>query len=308
MNNFNHHLYILTEHDDIYRQAIENTHLDGLTITDNRAEATILLAAPPMAASCINDFPNVEWVQSVYAGVDALTLHPKRTDYLLTNIKGIFGQLISEYVIGYIISHYRHFPLYRQQQSAEQWTPHLYESLSGKVMAILGTGSIGSHLSHAASGLGIDVIGINSSGIPPKAGKFSRTYHANELSAALSQANIIVNTLPDTEQTRGLINEEVLSHCFRTLVFNVGRGKTVVESDLLNAIDKGYVEHAFLDVFEQEPLPEQHPYWKNHAITVTPHIAALSFPSQVLEQFIHNYDLWCTGFRLDNEVSFDKGY
>lgn len=308
MNNFQHQLYILTEHDEIYLQSIERLQLDNLQITEDKAQATILLAAPPMAAPCIDEFPKLEWLQSVYAGVDALVIDPKRTDYELTNIKGIFGQLISEYVIGYIINHYRHFPLYRQQQEAAQWTPHLYESIIGKEMVILGTGSIGGYLSQVAASMGLKIIGVNSTGIPPKEGQFSQIYHRSEIASALTNADIVVNTLPNTDDTQGLLNIETLSHCQNAILFNVGRGKTLVEPDLIDAIAQGHIQHAYLDVFDKEPLDPEHPFWHHHAITVTPHIAALSFPSQVVEQFVHNYTLWNDGFQLSNAIDFDKGY
>lgn len=167
MNNFTHQLYILTEHNDLYRDAIEALQLPDLVITEDRSQADLLLAAPPMAARCLEEFPRLEWLQSAYAGVDALITPALRQDYELTNVKGIFGQQIAEYVLGYTIGHYRHFARYQQQQQHAQWQPHLYQSLTGQVMTILGTGSIGAHLADVAAAFGLTVIGVNSSGIPP---------------------------------------------------------------------------------------------------------------------------------------------
>lgn len=308
MNNFTHQLYILTEHDELYRQAIEALNLPDLTITTNRDEATLLLAAPPMAAPYLNDFPRLTWLQSAYAGVDALMAPGLRQDYELTNVKGIFGQQIAEYVLGYAISHYRHFACYQQQQSQQQWQPHLYQSLSGKTMTILGTGSIGSHLARVASAFGLEVIGVNRSGIPPKQSQFTTTYHVNELGAALTKADIIVNTLPNTPDTIGLLSADTFAHCHQALLFNVGRGKTLVEAELVPALESGQIAHAFLDVFVAEPLAAEHPFWRHAAITVTPHIAALSFPEQVVEIFAANYALWRDGFRLHHRIDFTKGY
>lgn len=308
MNNFTHQLYILTEHNDLYRDAIEALQLPDLVITEDRSQADLLLAAPPMAARCLEEFPRLEWLQSAYAGVDALITPALRQDYELTNVKGIFGQQIAEYVLGYTIGHYRHFARYQQQQQHAQWQPHLYQSLTGQVMTILGTGSIGAHLADVAAAFGLTVIGVNSSGIPPKQGAFSQTYHINELPAALAQANIVVNTLPNTPSTLGLLGQETLSHCQQALLFNVGRGKTLVEDELIPLIELGHIRHAFLDVFVAEPLAESHPFWTHAAITVTPHIAALSFPHQVVEIFAENYALWRDGFQLNNRIDFAKGY
>lgn len=301
-------VYILTEHIEIYRDELEKQGLSDLEITENRAEANILLAAPPLAAACLNDFTRLDWLQSAYAGVDALMAPGLRRDYQLTNVRGIFGQQISEYVLGYAISHYRHHARYHMQQTQKQWVPHLYQSLAGKMMVILGTGSIATHLAQSARALGLTAIGVNTTGIPARNTPFHHTYHVQELPAALMHADIVVNTLPDTRQTRGLLNQEIFSHCQSVLLFNVGRGPTLNEEDLIPAIDGGHVAHAWLDVFIREPLADSHPFWSHPAITVTPHIAALSFPHQVADIFAHNYRLWCDGFQLDYLVNFERGY
>ncbi|MGL4829977.1 MAG: D-2-hydroxyacid dehydrogenase, partial [Vibrio sp.] len=116
MNNF-HQLYILTEHDEHYRELILERQLTGLSVTDDRTQATILLAAPPMAARCLDDFPHLQWLHSAYAGVDTLMAPKLRKNYLLTNVKGIFGHLIAEYVMGYAIQYQRDFHLYQTQQA-----------------------------------------------------------------------------------------------------------------------------------------------------------------------------------------------
>ena len=308
MNNFTNKLYILTEHNDTYKQLILNQSLPELEICETPEEADIVLASPPLIVGQLDRFTQLDWLQSTYAGVNALVDDNLRQDYRLTNIKGIFGPAIAEYVLGYSISHYRHFRTYQQQQEKSHWQPHLYSSLTDKVMVILGTGSIGSHLAQAASALGIHTIGVNRTGIPSKAMTFKDTFHINEMKAALEQADIIVNTLPATDSTVGLLNEETLRYCKRALLVHVGRGETLDDKALLVALKNHWIEHAFLDVFTQEPLSEAHPFWKMQQITVTPHIAALSEPRQVVNIFARNYQLWRDGFQLDNMIDFDKGY
>jgi phosphoglycerate dehydrogenase-like enzyme len=247
-------------------------------------------------------------VQSTFAGVNALMVPNLRRDYALTNVRGIFGPLIAEYVIGYSIAHFRHFMQYHQQQQSKQWQPHLYTSLQSKTMVILGTGSIGSHLGKTAQLMGIKAIGINRTGIPTSGGEFNQTFHINELASAFHQADIVVNTLPSTTETQRLLNSQVLSHLNLALLFNVGRGDVIDDVGLLLALKNRWVEHAFLDVFELEPLSPQHPFWKLPQVTITPHIAALSFPEQVVDIFADNYLSWRDGFSLNNQVDFDKGY
>ncbi|SHO59009.1 D-2-hydroxyacid dehydrogenase [Vibrio quintilis] len=308
MSHSEHLYYILTHNNERYRDLLKSYQPDGLTETKDRSQATILLASPPMAATCLGDFPKLEWLQSIYAGVDALIGSDLRKDYQLTNIKGIFGQLISEYVLGFLTSHHRHFVYYKYQQRKQQWKPCRYRSLAGETMVILGTGSIGSHLSQVAGALGIRTLGINRSGIPPKQSAFDQIFHINEINTALSQAQIVVNTLPATPETDKLINREFLSYCNQAILFNVGRGQTLDEEALIPAIEAKYIQHAYLDVFCKEPLDNDHPFWQHPNITVTPHIAAVSFPDQVAEEFAANFQRWRDGFSLHNRIDFDKGY
>jgi len=308
MNNFTNKLYILTEHDDTYTQLIVNRDLPDLEITSNPELAEIVLASPPLIAERLDEFKHLDWVQSTYAGVNKLTQPNLRQDYTLTNVKGIFGPAIAEYVLGYTISHFRHFTHYHQQQQQRNWQPQLYTSLTDKTMVILGTGSIGSHLAKAASAFGIHTIGVNRTGIPSKQETFKDTFHINELEAALKQADIVVNTLPSTDETYQLLNQTTLSCCSNVLLFNVGRGESVDNKALLLAIKNKWVEHAFLDVFECEPLTQEHPFWKLPQVTITPHIAALSEPRQVVEIFAENYKQWRDGFKLSHTIDFDKGY
>ncbi|MCG9683987.1 D-2-hydroxyacid dehydrogenase [Vibrio sp. Isolate23] len=307
MNNFTNKVYLLTENNDAYQKQLDALQLPDLAITQMPDEACILLASPPLAAKKLNDFPHLEWMQSVYAGVDALATVEK-SDFLLTNVKGIFGQQISEYVLGYLIQHHRHFLHYQESQNQAKWVPKPYQSLSALTLLVLGTGSIGSHLAKTTQAFGIKVIGINRSGIPAMHSPFAETYHIQELESVLSRVDVIVNTLPSTPDTLHILNSQSLSHCRSALLFNVGRGNAICESGLLSAIENQSITHAYLDVFENEPLEAQHPFWHHPAITVTPHIAALSFPEQVVEIFAENYQRWRDGFSLINEVDLEKGY
>lgn len=301
-------VYLLTHSNDQYVQLLEGLELPGLEIVASKREANIVIAAPPLAAKHLNEFTSLEWLQSTYAGIEALMEPSLRQDYLLTNIKGIFGQFISEYVFGYCIQHYRHLNQYQDQQTDRVWKPYSYSSLTSKKMVILGTGSIGNYLAQTATAMGFTVAGVNRTGIPAKDSAFSSLYHVNEISAVIQDADVVVNTLPGTSNTNGLLNKELFSQCQNILFFNVGRGDTVNEQELIECIDNKYIEHAFLDVFSHEPLPSNHDFWSHKSITVTPHIAATSFPRDVIEVFKNNYERWRHGFDLENMVSFDRGY
>ncbi|MGF1762574.1 D-2-hydroxyacid dehydrogenase [Aliivibrio kagoshimensis] len=301
-------LLILSNQEQTYLELIAQAKLQDLEITDDPGQANLVLADPPRLVEHLDSFSNLDWVQSTFAGIDALTDDKLRRDYQLTNIKGIFGQLIAEYVLGYTIGYYRNFEQYRHQQNNKHWEQLPYPTLLGKRMVILGTGSIGSYLANAVRALGIETIGVNRTGIPPMDSPFDVTFHNAELPRALEMADIVVSTLPNTKDTLGLLNKETLSHCEQALLFNVGRGEALDVEGLLHAIRNGSVEHAFLDVFITEPISQQSPFWEHPNITVTPHVAAVSFPEQAFEIFAENYQRWQQGFSLINQIDFEKGY
>lgn len=300
-------ILIVSRQQETYQRLLRQAQLPQLEITDDPRLAAIILADPPKIAAHLNDYPALCWLQSTFAGIDALTKPDLRQDYSLTNIRGCFGQLIAEYVIGLTLAHTRHFPRYRQQQKHRQWQPHTYAALSNKTLVILGTGTIGSHLAQAAQAMGLQIIGVNRSGEP--AGHFfAHTYPLSELPQALAQADILVSTLPATSATDNLLNATSLGHCQNTLLFNVGRGNAVCEEGLLSAIKQGHVAHAFLDVFKHEPLNQQHPFWLHPDITITPHIAAESFPEQVFDIFAANYLRFLQQQPLMYQIDFKRGY
>ncbi|WP_076589932.1 D-2-hydroxyacid dehydrogenase [Vibrio ostreicida] len=307
MNNFTHKVYLMTEDNASYRDLLNAAMLPDLDITEDTNLATILLASPTQAADKISQFPQIEWIQSIYAGVDALVPFVA-PNCILTNVKGIFGQPIAEYVLGYLIQYQRHHLYYHDAQQHAEWRPKPYKPLSSLCMLILGTGSVGSHLALSAKTMGMKVIGINRSGIPPLNSAFDETFHIQELDSVIGQVDVLVNTLPSTRDTDLLLNGESLSKCQSALLFNVGRGNALCENSLLKALNDGNIKHAFLDVFKQEPLPPEHFAWKNPAITITPHIAGLSFPPQVVDIFTDNYHRWRDGFALLNEIDVDQGY
>ncbi len=301
-------LLIISKEKGKYLSLFEQSDLPDLEICHDLRKADIILADPPLITDLLNQCERVEWLQSTFSGIDALVQPHLRQDYDLTNVKEIFGQQISEYVLGYCIQYFRHFTQYAKQQNERQWQPHSYTSLSNKTMVILGTGSIGCYLSVTAKALGFTVYGINRSGIPPKESPFDQVFHITEINTAFKQADVIVSTLPKTEQTIDLLNTVTLNHGNGALLFNVGRGEVLDNYGLLHALENKTISHAFLDVFINEPLSQECPYWCHPNITVTPHIAAISFPEQVFDQFSINYLRWRDGFSLLNLIDFDKGY
>ncbi len=163
-----HKLLLLTSDNQKYQQLIEQCQLPNLTIVDEQpqhiCEANIWLAEPKLAAPLLPMANKLTWLQSTFAGVDALCKPRSRQDYQLTNIRGIFGPLMSEYLFGYLLSHHRSHSVYKQQQTYSLWQPSSFKSLKGQHLLLLGTGSIAQHLALTARHFGMKVSAINQSG------------------------------------------------------------------------------------------------------------------------------------------------
>jgi phosphoglycerate dehydrogenase-like enzyme len=298
-------VYVISEHAATYHQLLAAAQLPDLALTHNAEEATIWLADPPLAVSKLPHANALRWLQSTFAGTDALIQAPFR-HYQLTNVRGIFGPLMAEYVFGHLLTNTRHIGQYAKQQAQCHWQPQPYQSLHGQTLAILGTGAIGQYIATVAHAFGMTVLGTNQTGRSVEA--FDHTMTLPELQQRLREVDVLVSTLPATDKTHQCLNAAFWQHAQDLFFINVGRGATVDEHALIHALEAKQLRGAVLDVMQQEPLPESHPFWTHPKVTVTPHIAAVSFPDQVFTLFADNYRRWHAGKPLVHHVDFDKGY
>ncbi|MGI2177458.1 D-2-hydroxyacid dehydrogenase [Shewanella frigidimarina] len=315
-----HKLLLLTRENDRYRQLFTTLCLPNLEIVDdlmvddsghytggNISDTDIWLAEPHLAASLLPHVPSPKWLQSTFAGVDALMHMSLPHDYLLTNIRGVFGPLMSEYVFGYLLSHYRHHNVYTQQQQQQRWLAGSYGTLQGAQLLILGTGSIAQHLAKTAHHFGMTVSGLNRKG--GHVSEFDSIDTMDKLADYLPLADVIVSVLPSTPQTKHILNAANLTLLKAdAMLFNIGRGSTIELEALQAELTLQPQRQAILDVFEQEPFPADHPLWHYDNVTITPHIAAPSFPEQVIQVFSHNYQLWQQSKPLQYVVDVKQGY
>lgn len=266
----------------------------------------IILGQPDLVAKFLAARPDVNWVQSTWAGVRPL-LSLGRSDYLLTGVKDIFGPQISEYVLGYLLAHELRLLERLGRQATRSWWSEPGGTLAGKTMGVLGTGSIGQHVAIMAAPFGIRVLGLNRSGQPRDG--FEKVYPVGQLHEFLSEADYLVCTLPETAATIGLLD----GRAFSTVrpgchLVNVGRGSTIDERALITALEEGRLGGAVLDVFSEEPLPPDDPLWHAPETLVTAHVAAKSRPADIAKIFIENYRRYVGGKTLDYRVDFDRGY
>ncbi|UCH63048.1 MAG: D-2-hydroxyacid dehydrogenase [Fidelibacterota bacterium] len=270
-------------------------------------QAEVVVADPALVAPHLHRAANLKWLQSTYAGVNSLFQDSSRRDYQLTRIKGVFGPLMAEYVLAHILARERHLLQLARQQQARQWKRTTYRQLSELTLGILGVGDIGSTVARAVVALGMTVWGLRtrSESIPG----IKRVFAPAQLSEFLVGPDYLVNVLPSTPDTRGLLSGATLNRCRPSAIFiNIGRGDIIDEASLVRAMDKSWISGAVLDVFPDEPLPEDSPLWSISGVTITPHVAALSLPGPIAEVFLANLVRYQAGEPLLHQVLWERGY
>jgi phosphoglycerate dehydrogenase-like enzyme len=312
-------LLLLTKDYQDYRLILDQACLPDLDIIHApAAHCDIVLGAPSMIAKELGNLPNLKWVQSTWAGVEPLLDPSLRRDYILTNARGVFGGLMSEFVFGYLLAHERKIFELAQAQQRKEWKHFLTGTLRGKTIGLLGVGSIGAEVARTAKSFNMTVRGYTRSSedceyvdeyfhaVPPLPKGEGQGEGLLKFAQGL---DYLISILPNTKETRKLVDAGLLSalppHC---VFINVGRGSAVDESALVEALENNKLAGAVLDVFEQEPLPKEHPFWASKNLQMTFHTSAPSFPEDITKVFIENYRLYIEGNPLKYQVNFERGY
>jgi glyoxylate/hydroxypyruvate reductase len=253
------------------------------------------------------DYSTVKWVHSLGAGVDRF-LHKKdwNQEILLTRTICSFGQRIAEYCLSYILKDLQLHDRFQAQQQQKKWVQLTPKLIGEQKVLVYGTGEIGQMIAKVFSGLGVDVYGVSLSG-KEKAG-FNKVMTIDSHFSVLNEMNYLINTLPLTERTEKLFDGAIFNQLSNAGFINVGRGASVAEGALLQALTNNNVRFAVLDVFEVEPLPESNPLWKHPGIQITPHISAVTTPSEGAACFLETLKNIDENRPLDNKVDTKKGY
>ncbi|MCZ2126469.1 MAG: D-2-hydroxyacid dehydrogenase [Anaerolineales bacterium] len=302
------HLHILSADEEIYRAMLAKENLPDLIIDDQLGESCeIILGEPSRIHDKIADLPNLRWIQSTWAGVEPLLNPALRRDYKLTNARGIFGELMSEYVFAYLLAHERRIFARAEAQKNKIWDGSLTGTIRGKTIGLIGVGTIGAEMARTAKFFGLTVRGYTrqSEDCPD----VDHYYHGEELLEFANELDYLVNVAPNTKETRKIIGADLLAALpARAVLINVGRGPAVDESALLQALNEKKIASAVLDVFEKEPLPTEHPFWTTPNLTMTYHTSGPSFPSKFIQIFIENYRLYKEDKPLKYQINFERGY
>jgi glyoxylate/hydroxypyruvate reductase len=248
------------------------------------------------------------------AGVDAILAlerdHPgtlPRSAQLVRLEDTGMSQQMAEYVTHAVLRYMRRFDEYEQLQRQQRWhtlEPHPRETFS---VGVLGLGVLGAHVARALASLGFPVRGFSRSareieGVRTFAGEA-------QFDAFLDGVKVLVNLLPHTPDTHGVLNANTLSKLAPgAYLVNVARGAHLVEQDLLTALEQGQMAAATLDVFVEEPLPRDHPFWKHPRISITPHISALTLREESVAQIAQKIGALMRGETVGGVVDIARGY
>ena len=235
------------------------------------ADAFIGFRRPP-----VTDWgPKLRWIHSMGAGVDAFIFRTDLpTDVLVTRTNEPFGPQIAEYCLTRALMFTQHIRSFERSQLEHKWEPRFIGTLAGTRAVIVGTGEIGSEIAQRLAAMGCRVEGVSRSGEPNAA--FAVMHRVADLQRAVADAQWVIAALPLTEDTFHLIDRQVLSACRGAVLLNVGRGPVVEEAALAEALERGWLNGAALDVFEVEPLPPDSPLWDDPRVIISPHIAGLT--------------------------------
>ncbi|MFM2486685.1 D-2-hydroxyacid dehydrogenase [Celerinatantimonas yamalensis] len=283
-----------------YGDDLQQLPLDALN-------ASILICAPNDGQTLIEKMPNLCWFQSTFTGIEPLLAPHLRQNYQLTNIRYALGTFMSEYVFSYILAWQRQHRHYFEAQHLHRWQPQPYRPLRDYQMVCLGSGSLAQKLALTARHFNLKTSAISRRGNAHEAFDHVCTWeHSKSL---LEHADIVVNLLPSTPQTQGIINHALLDTlCDEVLLINVGRANSIDEAALLTFLEHHPKAQAVLDVAPTEPLNSDHIFWDHPQITFTPHVAAPSQIEDIEPIIMENLDRYLNGQTLLYLVDFATGY
>lgn len=246
--------------------------------------------------------PSIKWIQVGGSGVDHISPWDQQR-VTVTNSAGVLARFLAETVTGAMIAVNSDLFTYRAQQREKVWAIHPFRPLVGQTLMVVGLGRIGQWVAKNAKALGMNVIGVNRSPKPDVV--LDKFYPLSELQDVIHMADIVTLHVSLNPQTNRLIDRGMLYAMKRgAMLMNTSRGKVIDEAALIDVLKDGHLRAAYLDVFEQEPLPISSPLWELPNVFMTPHSADIveNFPYRFAEFFAENLDRYLAGKKLKNVV------
>ncbi|MBD9481922.1 D-2-hydroxyacid dehydrogenase [Pseudomonas sp. PDM14] len=274
----------------------------------NQAEGcTVWLGQPDLLAALLRTGARPQWLQSTWAGITPLLASDLPRDYRLSRAVGIFGQVMAEYVLTYLLAQRRRLLGRLATQVEQHWDAQLPSSLRGVRVLVVGAGDIGTQMAEFLAPFGVQLRGIARQ--PRPIAPFAEVHGLDALAEQAAWADCLINLLPDTPATRDVYDAALFAQMpAEALFINIGRGVAVVDEDLLATLRRGHLAGAVIDVCRQEPLPAGHGFWDAPRLLLTGHSSAPTDPQLLTRLFLDNLQRWQAGEVLRGEVDFARGY
>src|SRR4030043_1826218 len=248
----------------------------------------------------------LQWFSSIGAGKENLDKKPHLAESVILTKATVYGEMIAQYVFGYLLYFNRHVAKHLKDQRKRVWDKVTTRRLRGKVLGILGLGSVGKEIAKRGKQFGMNVLGLKR--VPEPVENVDRVFGPGELHEMIQLVEILVNVLPLTPETYHLLGEKEFNLMKEGSIFySIGRGKTIDEKALEKVLQTRRIQ-AVLDVFEKEPLPSKSKLWGMKNVIITPHVSGINLPEEISEEFVRNYERWVSGEPLIALVDREKGY
>ena len=289
------------------------TYVSDAEVTDEQIQAANIILGNP-APGRIRASENLEFLQLAASGADGYVKPGVlRPGTALSSSTGAYGQAVAEHAFALTWCLIKKLHLYRDDQAKAIWGDHgMVSTLRGATVAVVGLGDIGLQYAQLAHAVGAHVIGLKrrASACPEGVDELCLT---EELDSVLPRADVVCSFLPGTASTYHLFNDERFALMKPSAVFiNCGRGTALDGEALSRALEQGVIAAAGADVTEIEPLPADHPLWKQPNMVITPHISGGYHLPATLERIVEisfgNFEAWLNGKDLRNVIDFTTGY
>ena len=278
---------------------------DPAFLRDAARRADAVLIAPRAGTSLTelwNDLRNIRWIHTLAAGVESLPFDLlRRSDAVITNSRGLYADALGEFVLAAMLWFAKDLRRLIRNQDARRWEPYDVQRLEGQTVGIIGYGGIGQAVGRRASALGMRVLTT----------RRRRELGDPTIEEVIAESHYVVMCAPLTPSTHRLMSRERIALMKADAVFiNIGRGRTVDEEALVDALRNHRIRGAALDVFETEPLPATHPLWELDNVLISPHTADHTHDAhtRAMHFFIENLRRFRAGESLENVVDKVEQY
>ncbi|MDZ7880546.1 MAG: glyoxylate/hydroxypyruvate reductase A [Saprospiraceae bacterium] len=293
---------------NILQQKLPDVNIDIYPNVKNKENVVFALCWKP-EKGVLAQFPNLSVVQSVGASVDNV-INGQQIGAHIAVTRIVDPQLTAdmfEYLLTGIMNYLKNTNAYFLDKNHKIWQQKPYKTIPNTTVCVLGLGELGAYAATKLSALGFKTKGWSKSekNLPNIA-----CFHGkNGLKQALKGTDVLINLLPFTTETENILGLDNLKRLNKGgFLINVGRGQHLVDDDLIHLLENQHLSGALLDVFREEPLPENHPFWHNEKITITPHVASLTNVGTASNGVVENYRRFQRKEKLLNVVSVSKGY